>query len=137
MYLEKIMIIKRKISRLQIQKVTTYKLILIPIGIISFLSTFLIIGYDEVSIFICNSYLPLSFPLEITHCVDEMPMYPTEIDFYFKIFEYKIFLFEIAIYSTWQVIGVLLLLGFFLFILNYSITCLVLLSIEKSIKINQ
>jgi len=125
------LIVKRNSSRIQIIKVPTYKLIFIPIGIISYLSTFVITGYYKVSIFSCNSYLPLSYPLEITHCSDNMPTIPTFMDFYFRICRYKIFLFKIAIYSTLQMIVILLLLGTILFILNYSCACIVLFIINK------
>jgi len=124
-------LLKRKNTSTQIPKVSIFKWLLIPVGVFSFLSAFLIIGYYQIVIFYCNSYIPLSYPFEITNCIDNMPTDPTIFDFYFKHFGYRIFLFELAAYSTWDIIASLFFLGFFLFVLNYLSTCLVLVCIEE------
>ena len=125
------LILHRKSTRFRNKVIIFYILLIIPIAIISFMSTFLLIGYYQISIFIYNFYIPLSYPIEITHCVDLLPTFPTTLEFYIKFFGYRIYLFDIIIYHYWQPILALLFLGFFLFVLNYLSTSLTLFGIKK------
>ena len=125
------LILHRKSTRFRNKASTLYKIVIIPLVIISFMSTFLLIGYYQKSIFICNFYIPLSYPLEITHCVDIMLWVPSNIDYFITFFGYRIYLFDIDVYHYWQPVLALLFLGFFLFVLNYLSTCLTLFCIKK------
>jgi hypothetical protein len=98
------------------------------------MSTFLLIGYYQKSIFVYNFYIPLSYPLEITHRVDSGLMVPSNIDYFIIFFGYRIYLFDIDVYHHWQPVLILLFLGFFLFVLNYLSTSLTLFYIKKILR---
>jgi len=125
------LILHRKSTRFRNKVLIFYILIIIPIAIISFMSTFLRIGNYQISIFIYNFYIPLSYPLEITQCDDIGLFLPQTFVYYIKFFGYRIYLFDIVIYHYWQPVLALLFLGFFLFVLNYISTCLTLFCIIK------
>ena len=127
------LILHRKSTRFRNKVLIFYVLIIIPIAIISFMSTFLRIGDYQISIFIYNFYIPLSYPFEITQCTGYGLFFPQTFVYYIKFFGYRIYLFDIVIYHYWQPILAFLFLGFFLFVLNYISTCLTLFCIKKII----
>jgi len=126
------LILRRMSTRFRNKVLVFYILIIIPIAIISFISTFPRIGgYYRFSIFNCNFNIPLSYPLEITYCKTFGLSFPTTFDYYIKFFGYRIYLFDIVMYESWPFLLAAFLLGFLLFVINYLSTCLILFCIKK------
>ena len=127
--------IDRKITFSRYKIKGFYIFIINPILLISLLSTFIIIGNFYIPISYYTIRLPLSYPLEFMHSVDNMPSDPTRMVFYIKFFGINIFSFDKYVYNSLEITPVLLCWGFYFFCQNYLSTVLLLSSIRKASKV--
>lgn len=98
------------------------------------MSSLLKIGYYYKSILVCDFYIPLSYPLEISHCISFNLGDPTKMDYLIILFGYRIYFFQIVVIHDWQPALVLMFLGLFLFVLNYLSASLTLFGIKKIVE---
>jgi len=127
------LILRKKSIRFRNKVIIFCIFIIIPITIISFLSTILRIGFYQISISLYDFYIPLSYPFEITKSQGSGLFIPQTFVYYIKIFGYRIHLFDIVDVNYGKAVLAFHFVGFFLLLLNYLSTCLTLFSIKKII----